>query len=192
MSENKKKKYSEQEINKYQNKGFFSRIPYCVKALFLKWWAFGAGIFFIFIGLSNVLAGDKAPSGGLVWVLGALLALFNGVVTDVVVDKILELFETPEKRESQWYKMFHNKKLYSLFINIAYSFLLTYVVIIFVDVIAYLLKEYTGSAGVFKNGIEPYLTGLIFLVFDMIFISIKNGIVILIRKNKNKNKEEVK
>ncbi len=41
-----------------------------------------------------------------------------------------------------------------------------------------------------KVGVEPLLFGVFAVIIDMIFIGIKDGIVILIKKRKNAKKEE--
>lgn len=185
----KKKETSPEEIRPYMKQGFLSRIPYSVKAIFMKWWFFGCGCFFVLWGLSNFFGGDTSTNAGISMILAIVLALFNGVVTDLMVDNLLLLMDT-DKRESQWYMMFHNGKLYSLFINIVYSFLVTFASVITIDLIAFALDQTIGNAGPFENGVEPILCGIICLIFDLLFIGIKDLIVYYVRKKKAKKTKE--
>lgn len=182
------KEESSSQINPYAKQGFLSRIPYSVKAIFLKWWFFGCGCFFVIWGLSLFFGGDNSTNPGVSMILAIVLALFNGVVTDMMVNNILELMDT-DQRESQWFKMFHNGKIYSLFINLAYSFVVTFCAVMSIELIAYICDINFGNAGPFENGVEPILCGIICLFYDLLFIGIKDLIVYLLRKKKNQNKE---
>ena len=188
--EKKDEKDPSLEINPYAKQGFLARIPYSVKAIFLKWWFFATGYFFIGWGLSSFLGGNDSTAGGVSYIIAIVLALFNGLVTDMMVDNILQLMDT-DKKESQWYMMFHNGKLYSLLINLAYAFVVSFLMVYTIELIGLLFEINFGNAGPFENGVEPILCGIICLIYDLIFIGIKDLIVYLVRKRK-KNKEEIK
>lgn len=186
--EKMEEKDSPTEINPYAKRGFLARIPYSVKAIFLKWWFFACGYFFVGWGLTSFIGGDDTTAGGVSTIIAIVLALFNGVVTDMMVDNIISLMDS-DKKESQWYIMFHNGKIYSLLINILYSFVITFLMVYTVEGIGLLFESTIGNAGPFKNGLEPILTGIICLFYDLIFIGIKDLIVYNYRKRK-KGKED--
>ena len=167
------------DIHPYKKDGIFGKIPFSLKALFMKWWFFGCGFFFIFWGLSNVMGGDSTPQGEYLIILIFVLALFNGVVTDCIVDHIIDLMDDNTNKR-RYFVLFHNKKFYSLFINVGYSIILTTIVV--------LIFEFLGSLNLFDYGLEPITVGLVKLVVDMIFISINNLIICLVKKLKGENK----
>ncbi len=172
---NKNVNNKDAEINRYQKRGFFSRIPYSIKALFIKWWLFGIGFYFIYWGLSNLVSEYLS--------LMVLLGLFNGIITDIAVNKILELIES-DKREARWFEMFSSKRVYSLFINIVYHVFLSIFVCVTMEKFIAWLDQTAGSAFIFEYGMEPITSGLAFLLFDMIFIGIKDLIVLTVLKIK--------
>lgn len=169
------------DIHPYKKDGIFGKIPFSVKALFMKWWFFGCGFFFIFWGLSNLMGGDAAPQGDYLIILIFVLALFNGVVTDCIVDHFIDLMDDNTTKR-KYFVFFHNKKLYSLLINVLYSIVLTTIVV--------LIFELLGSLNLFKHGLEPISVGIVTLVVDMAFIALKNLIILLIKKIKGE-KESV-
>ena len=189
--ENKKTQESlSKDIHPYKKDGIFAKIPFSIKALFIKWWFYGCGFFFVFMGLANVFSdGDSAvgPSGR--FYLMIILGLFNGVISDIAVYHIIDLMDT-DKRQRDIFVLFHNKKVYSLIINVIYSLFITFIIIYFVvEGIGDLFAALFGGPGpLLKDGIGPIFAGLIFLVVDMLFITIKNLIILLVKKIKGENK----
>lgn len=157
--------------------GFLSKIPYGVKACFLKWWFFGAIYFFIGFGLSTVL-NDAA----LIYIV---IIIANGFVTDFVCDNILILMDSDQGESNTW-MMFHSRKLVSTFINLGYSIVLISLgslairglrdyIFVHID----FLKDFGG---------EPITFGLVILMVDLFFILIKNLIVNYVKKQKELKK----
>lgn len=185
------KKGPTDKINPYKKSGILSRIPFSIKSLFLKWWAYGVGVFFIYFGTTNLILGDTelnpVPDQAQIIILGIILALFNGIVSDVVVYHFIDLMDD-ETKKAKYYIMFHSKKLYSLFINLAYQFFITYICIVIFENTAAFFVKYLN----FQIAVEPISTGLLLLGIDMAFISLKNLIAMIIKKIKSrKGKENV-
>ena len=191
------KKGPTDKMNPYKKTGILSRIPFSIKSLFLKWWAYGVGVFFIFFGTTNLILGDTelnpTTHQGQILILGILLALFNGIVSDVVVYHFIDLMDD-ETKKAKYYVMFHSKKLYSLFINLAYQLFITYICIVIFENAAAIwdvVLDFDTKLG-FQLAVEPITTGLLLLGIDMAFISLKNLIVMIIKKIKNrKGKDNV-
>ena len=191
------KKGPTDKINPYKKTGFLARIPFSIKSLFFKWWAYGVGVFFIFFGTTNLILGDlelnPTTNQGQILILGLLLALFNGIISDVVVYHFIDLMDDDSKK-ARFFVIFHSKKIYSLFINLAYQILITYITLVIFENCAAIwdvILDFDSKLG-FQLAVEPITTGLLLLGIDMSFISLKNLIVMIIKKIKSrKGKENV-
>ena len=149
----------------------FSKIPAWLKALFIKFWFAGCVCYFIMFGLKiNDL--DKLV------LLGAVL----GLVVDVLVNPLFRYMES-DKKEYNAYMMFPFpfKAFWTFFTNVIYYIIVTALVALCYKGINLLINT--------TFGVEPLLFGVFVVIIDMIFIGIKDGIVILVRKRKNAKKE---
>ena len=99
-------------MNAYKQQGFFTRLPYWLKAIFIKYWFFGSICFFVLMG-SSLLGEDAALFAG----------ALAGAIFDMVVYNILIMMDSDEN-ESRHYIIYKSKKIWSLFINIAYNTIL--------------------------------------------------------------------
>lgn len=166
--EEAEKQYSKQDLNPYAiNK--LHRIPYWVKALFLKYWFFGMIIFFVGMGLS-VTGYDFVLIGGLI----------GGAVYDVVINKLLELMDS-DANESKWFVMFRSKKFYSVFINVLYCLVLFLCASQLLNLL--IIKLNLSNSWLFQ---EPLTQAIIFFVVDALLIGFKDLIVLIIKKCKKK------
>ena len=60
MKKNKKDlKDNKDEVRHYQKRNFIARLPFGVKATFIKYWFYGAVYFFCFMGLGNYVKKRK-------------------------------------------------------------------------------------------------------------------------------------
>lgn len=185
------KKGPTDKINPYKKTGILSRIPFPIKSLLFKWWAYGAGVFFIFFGTTNLILGDTelnpTTNQAQMYILAILLALFNGIVSDVVVYHFIDLMDD-ETKMAKYFVIFHSKKLYSLFINLVYQIFISYIcLVIFDNTAAFwdLILDFDTKLG-FHLYIEPVTYGMLLLGIDMLFILIKNLIVKIVKKLKNR------
>ena len=90
-----------------------------------------------------------------------------------------------DKNESRNYMIFKSKKVWSLFINIAYAIVIYFATAYFCDyMVSLIYREDSFILSSLFAG--PLSQGLVALVFDLICIGIKDLIVYLIKKNKVK------
>lgn len=163
------------ETNPYATNGALSKIPYWVKAVFIKYWFFGAVCFFVGMGL------------GLTGYRYALAAgLISGALTDIACDNILIMMDS-DLNESKNYMIYKSKKVWSMIVNIIYAIAIYFGVAYFCSWIVKLIydQENWFLSTVFA---EPLSQGLVAIVFDMALIGLKDLIVYLVKKNK-KEKE---
>lgn len=165
---------SDAEIRKYKSGGKF-KIPSWLKILFVKFWFSGAMCYFFIWGLGIYLKG-----------LDMLVAvsLGMGLVTDLLVNHVLRTFE-PEPRSFDKWMMVTVRKWWSMILNVVYAGLLLFCIIQAYTAINTVLY---GDAGTSDNilGVEPLLFGVLYVVFDMLFIAIKNGFVKIFRDAEKK------
>ena len=128
--------------------GILDRIPATVKALFVKWWFNASLYFFIIMGLP-MNEQDR------MFIFAAVL----GMVTDILVNNALRLVETIPDENNKW-MMFPQKKYWTFIANIFYAFLVLFCVIWLYEVL--------------KIGVEPILFGIFYMLFDLLFVGIKN------------------
>ena len=150
---------SEEELRKYRSGGKF-RIGETAKALLLKYWFNGSICFFFFLGLGNYLR-DLLDQ---LFVLGMAM----GIITDILVNNALRYIAKTPGANDRW-MMIPEKKLSSLFLNILYA----YVVLAFVSMFYNIVNAILTAAGKSLLMVEPLLFGLIYLGFDLLFISMK-------------------
>ncbi len=159
---------SDAEIRKYRSGGKF-RIPSWLKILFLKFWFSGAVCYFFIWGLGNYVQGlDKI----------VIIAIGMGMVTDLLVNHFLRALEPEERAYDKW-MMVTFRKWWSMVLNVAYAGLILYCIV----------QSYTAINTIMYGdpetsdkilGVEPLLFGVLYVAFDMLFITIKNGFVKII------------
>ncbi len=170
---NRQKEFDPYKVDK------FSRIPAWVKALFIKFWFSGCVCYFVMFGLRiNEL--DKLV------LLGAVL----GLVVDVLVNPLFRYMES-DRKEYNAYMMFPFpfKAFWTFFTNVIYYILVVFCVNYCYFGLNELINLISGTSNEIKVGVEPLLFGVFTVIIDMIFIGIKDGIVILTKKRKNTKKE---
>lgn len=172
-----------------------SRIPTFIKALFIKWWFAGAVCYFVVMGLGSYILGDLTggtPVGANLDLL-VLTGLALGLITDVLVNPLFRYMET-DRKEYNNYMMFPFpfKAFWTFFTNLIYYI----IVMVCVSYCYFGLNEFiklliNGAADSIPLGVEPLLFAVIAVLVDMAFIGIKDGVVSLIKRLKNKKREEV-
>lgn len=163
---------------------WYQKIPYPVRALFIKYWFFGLNYFLFDVGLGYLdffqsSSGDIFAYATLILMLISGLAL--GVFNDLFVYNILDIIEDfPNEKEH--YVIFKSKKLYSLFINILYGLLVGFISRLICGNLTRLIDP-TLHTFLFR---EPFTCALMMFVIDALFITIKNAFVSLFRNVLNK------
>lgn len=166
----------EAELRQYKSSKL-SKIPMWIRALFIKFWFNGAVCFFFLWGLSVML-----PN---VWDQILVVGLAMGVVTDLLVNNVFRFIADEPGQNDKW-MMIPQKKFWTLFVNIAYAYVVLALVVLLYQGINTLITGGKLDEYNFGNflGVEPFLFGLFYLLFDMMFIGIKDGIVDAVKKNK--------
>jgi len=168
--------YSQEELDKYRSrKG--KGVPETVKVLFIKAWFSGAVCFFFLWGLGTYI-GSMID---MLFILGVAL----GMVTDLLVNNTLRFIEKTEGANNR-FMMFPKKCTRNLFLNVFYSFLIVGSVYSLYNLINTVIITITGNADTVPLGVEPILFGLFCLLFDMLFVTIKNVIIDIIEQAKDK------
>lgn len=160
----------------------FSRIPAWIKAIFIKFWFAGMVCYFVMMGLKIGNDLDRLV------LVGAVL----GVVVDVLVNPLFRYMES-DRREYNAYMMFPFpfRAFWTFFTNlIYYIFVLVCVNFCYLG-LNELLNLIKGTTEVIHLGVEPLLFGVITVACDMLFIGIKNGVVMLVKKYKKSDKGAV-
>ena len=158
------------DMHAYKQQGFFTRLPYWLKAIFIKYWFFGSICFFVLMG-SSLIGEDAALFAG----------ALSGAIFDLVVYNILVMMDS-DLNESRHYIIFKSKKIYSLFINIAYNMALFILAMLFCSTIVKTYKDPVNNW--FLQ--EPFSQALVLFVFDAVFVTIKNITVTVIKKIKGR------
>lgn len=146
-------------------------IPAWVKASFIKFWVAGAICYFFLFSflLSNMAALDKIVFTG----------VMIGIIFDLLVNPAMLYFES-EKLEYHPYILlpYSAKKIWTLLINIPVGILTVWLINLGYSVLI-------PNISIIK-GVEPITFGLMYLIIDMTFVSIKNLIIKTFLKMKNK------
>lgn len=161
---------SDAEIRKYKSRGKLN-IPSWFKVVFVKFWFSGAICYFFLWGLGTYISGLD---------LMFALAVGLGIVMDVMVNNLLHYFE-PEKGAYDRWMMVTVRKFWSLFLNVIYAGLLLYCIVGAYNIVNTLLVGDVETAERVAVPVEPILFGLLYLGFDMLFITIKNTILKVVR-----------
>lgn len=161
---------------KYRS-GFLDRIPDTVKALFVKFWFGGAVCYFVLWGL-GVYVADMLD-------MIVLLSVILGMITDLLTNNILRLVETVPHANDKW-MMFPKKKFWTFFANIPYAALVLVCVIWFYTAINTVIGAIIGSPDSVTIGVEPILFGIFYMMFDLLFVSMKRLTLTIINDAKNK------
>lgn len=158
-----------------------SAIPFWIKALFIKFWFFGAVCYFALMGLGSILVSDDAgwvESVEMYLLCGAIMGLF----VDCLVNPIFRMMES-DRKEYNYFMMFPFpfKQFWTFFANIIYYLVVTLCVGFIYMFVDYYIADF--------GGVEPLLFGIYCLIVDMAFIGIKDLIVFLVKRTVRKSRE---
>lgn len=160
----------------FRSKNFLDKLPAWLKAAFIKFWFNGAVCFFIFWGLSMIIS----DIFDMMVVFGVVL----GVITDLLVNNTFRFIANYPGQNDKW-MMFPKKANWTIFANIPYAMLVLFCVFYFYNFINYLIIGTDVMIGV-----EPIAFGLLYLAFDMFFISLKNIFLSIIKDAIEANKTQ--
>lgn len=158
---------SDEEIEKYTRRHKL-RIPAWLKIVFIKFWFSGAICYFFLWGLGLYISGLD---------LMVVLAVGLGVSMDLMVNHALRHFEPSKGAFDKW-MMIPSKKFWTIFLNVIYSGVILFFVIQTYNILNMIFTGSTpDNAETVAIGVEPFLFGLLFMGFDMLFITIKNTVI---------------
>lgn len=165
---------------------WYQKIPYPVRALFIKYWFFGLNYFLFDMGIGSLSFFSQSSTTDIFAYATLILFLISGfalgVFNDIFVYNILDVIEDRPK-EKEPFVIFKSTKLYSLFINIVYGIIVVFISRWISGSIALAIDpELTNVWGWFR---EPLTCGLVMFVVDGAFIGIKNMIVLSVKKIKD-------
>ena len=161
------------------------KFPLWIKACFAKWWFPGMAFYFIFFGLGNVFNQD---------ILALILGIFTGVVTDIFLNNYFRGFSSPNHDYTKYILCGKEKKFWTIFVNIGIyvvlSFLSSFCIIVIQIWLTRAGMSFNPDEFMFSVGALIYATFM--LLFDLLFVLIKNSFIKLINRSKNNSaKEEV-
>lgn len=169
---------TETEIKKYTGKRRFS-LPESVKAVLLKFWFAGAVCYFFLWGLGIYVHGLD---------LLVILAIGQGTVTDLLLNRILRSLEHEERENDKW-MMITARRFWSLFPNTVYAGVLVFCVFrvyLMLNLLMGVDPNADSSAAQTMLGVEPILFGALYTGFDLFFVGIKNTFASIVRDAKEK------
>lgn len=161
---------SDAEIRKYKSRGKIN-VPTWFKIVFVKFWFSGAICYFFLWGLGTYISGLD---------LMFVLAVGLGMSMDLMVNNLLHYFE-PEKGAYDKWMMVPFRKFWSIFLNVVYAGVLLYCIIWAYNVINTFLVGSIETAQTVAVPVEPVLFGLLYMGFDMLFITVRNTIMKVFR-----------
>ncbi|MGN0820135.1 MAG: hypothetical protein ACI4M6_07125 [Christensenellaceae bacterium] len=153
------------ELEKYTSSKL-GKIPTWVKAFFVKFWFYGAICFFFFWGLGIYIGTNLIDQ-----IVVSALAI--GIFNDVIVNPILRFLDNGDNGYSKWI-FIPQKNFLAYFANIIYAFVIVCLVALTYygqNILINGIKNVTEYN--ITVGVEPFLFGILCLVYDLIFIGIK-------------------
>ena len=156
-------KVSREELNKYRS-GPKVRVAHPVKVILLKWWFAGACCFFFYWGLGTAIPSQE----NLLLILGAGL----GFVTDLLVNRILRYYASPDGANDRW-MMVTGKGFRTLPLNLLYAYWLLFLTVLTYNAVNAAVIAAGGLQDTVPVGVEPILFGLIVTGWDMLFLAMK-------------------
>lgn len=166
---NVKRNGEQKQFDPYK-RDILSRIPVWLKALFIKWWFFGAVAYFSLMGLMNINDNlDKMVITGII----------AGIIVELFVNPIFRYMEVDGEYKPYTMFPFPFKAFWTFFANILYYLLVVFAVSWIYTGINIMIGA-TQTSGYLA--IEPLLFALFMLAVDMAAIGVKDLAVYIIKK----------
>lgn len=180
-----KKEELNEEIKPYKYDKL-SKIPSWIKILLLKYWAAGAAFFFAGIGSPFIAVGTN-KGGEMLFVFFVLLLC---LIMEYMVKPVIRMMKN-SRDNVYYYNMINLKGLKSFLLNFLYAILCA-LPIYFITVALVQWGKMPSIFGKSEWGLDPFMCGLLYIICDFIFLTIKNSIVkiytvIKVKRNLKKN-----
>jgi hypothetical protein len=156
-------KVSEAELRQYRS-GPRIRLSDLAKALIIKWWFSGAVCFFFLWGLGTLVPSMENQL--------IILGLALGVVTDLLTNNVFRFYAKTPHANDQW-MFFPERRYITLPLNILYSFVILFFVVLTYNVINVTIVHFTGVQDSVPLGVGPILFGCFCTAWDLLFIRFK-------------------
>lgn len=150
---------------------WFDRIPFWVKAVFIKYWFFGMTYYFFVTAFGYFFQNNEVYNNNPIisWIIvGCATGFFN----DWMVYNILDTVET-KRGQSFYWVMFKNKKFYSTLINLVYGLVWSCLTFLLCAFFADLIMKSDPETWWFR---EAFSFALIGFVIDGAFVGLKDCI----------------
>lgn len=168
-------RYSKKELEKYRSVRKKWRLPDGLKAVLIKFWFYGAVCFFVFMGLGMYLGNQ--------WDLFFVAAIVMGMVTDLLINHFLRFTEKLPGGNRRW-MMVSRRGTVGFILNLAYAFLLLFLVITAYGAVNALLSALSGGQMVLR--VEPLGFGLAVVGADMLCIGVKRMLMKIVADARKK------
>ena len=170
-------RYSEAELNKYRTSKTKWKFPQWLKVGLIKFWFYGAVCYFVFWGLGLYLQGLD---------LYFVAAVILGMVTDLLINHFLRFTEKLPGGSKKW-MMVTRRGTAGFFMNLAYGFLLIFLVITVYQMInTAIVTIYNGSENAPLLHVEPLFFGLATVGADTLCVIIRNTLLKIVEDAKKK------
>lgn len=166
-------RYSKAELEKYRSGKRKWHLPEALKALLIKYWFYGAICFFVLMGLGMYLPNQ--------WDMLFVMAIVMGMVTDLIVNRFLRFTEKLPGGNARW-MMVTRRGMAGLLMNLAYAFLLVFLIVTAYGLVNSLLSAVLGTV----LGVEPLGFGLAAVGADMLCVGIKRMLMKIVADARQK------
>ena len=156
------------DYKKYQKTNFFRRLPFGLRATFIKYWFYGATYFFCFMGTQLAITSDEN--------LILFTGLIGGILFDIGLYNIYLLIADSREEASKWW-IFKSKKFYSILINLAVE---TGIFFAFYYIVVPIKRSMAGHAEWLFQ--EPLTAAILLTIIDTGLVWLKNLVIMWIRK----------
>jgi hypothetical protein len=175
IDEEKKPELASEEKPEPLRVPWYEKIPFCVKAIFFKYWFIGLDYYLFAMGLSIWMGDSYNP-----YLQMSILGLAMGFLDDFMLYNIYGAFEG-HNREAFWYEIYKNKSIWSTLINLVYGLVWAFAASYLCAYFASLIPETSWANGLFQ---EAFSFALVGLVIDAGFIALKDLPFFILRKKR--------
>ena len=172
----KSRQYSMEELSKYR-RGKHFHFPDWLKVVFVKAWFAGAVCFFFLWGLGLYIHSTI----DMLFVLGIAL----GFSTDLLANNVIRFIEKTPGANDRW-MMFPKKNYISLVLNVLYSFAVLFCVYTTYTQVNEAIVRLNEQPDTVPLGVEPLLFGILCMLFDLLFVWIKQTFLRVVRDARDK------
>lgn len=171
-------RYSREELDKYRSGKVKWRFPEWLKVLLIKFWFYGAVCFFVFMGLGMLVPNQID--------MLFIASIVMGMVTDLLINHFLRFTERLPGGNARW-MMVTRRGAAGFVMNLAYGFLLMFLVVTVYNTINSAIFAITGGAENTRLlSVEPVLFGLFATGADVLCVAIRNTFRKIINDARNK------